>query len=314
MKSFNVPGAAEDITWRPGCWDVSAPDRQYFCSPTKIGCMSTKELKLKIRKFSFDMMGRSDVVAVIARRKSGKSFFIRDMLYHFRDMPVGTVISKTEKVNPFYKGFVPPSLIHDEYREEIIEKVLKRQRLVLDKSRRDPEYAEVDPSAFLLLDDCMADNSWQNSRYMNEIFYNGRHFKLLTMLSLQWVMGLKVAFRNQVDWVFLFKESIWANKKRLYENFAGMFPTQQIFNKVLDNLTSNFGCLVIHNGSSSNKLCDQIFWYRAEDRSSGDWRTCLDCFWDMDKNKDDDEEDDDAGDFSRRFGRNNIEVNVIKRQ
>ena len=273
----------------------------------------SKKFSLKIKKFSFDMMGRSDVVAVVARRKSGKSFFIRDMLHHYRDIPVGTVISQTERVNSFYKDFVPPSLIHDEYRDEIIEKVLKRQRLVLDKIRKDPEYAEVDPSAFLLMDDCMADTSWQKSPVMREIFFNGRHFKLLTVLSLQYVMGLSVSFRNQVDWVFLFKEGIWANKKRLYENFAGMFHNQQIFNAVLDQVTNDYGCLVIHNGSSSNELSDQIFWYRAEDRSSGDWRTCLDCFWDMEKDRDEDEDGDDAGDFSRRFGRNNIEVNVIKR-
>ena len=190
---------------------------------------------------------------------------------------------------------------------------MKRQTPVLDKIKKDPEYADVDPSAFLLMDDLMADTSWQKAPVMREIFFNGRHYKLLTVLSLQYTMGLNVSFRNQMDWVFLFKESIWANKKRLYDNFAGMFHTQQIFNKVLDDLTDNYGCLVIHNGCNSNKLSDQIFWYRAEDRSSGDWRTCLDCFWDMDKNKDEDEEGEDGGDFSRDFGRNNIQVNVIKR-
>ena len=53
----------------------------------------SKKFSVNIKKFSFDMMGRSDVVAVVAKRNSGKSFFIRDMLHHFRDIPVGTVIS-----------------------------------------------------------------------------------------------------------------------------------------------------------------------------------------------------------------------------
>lgn len=271
----------------------------------------SKKPSLKLRKFSFDMMGRSDVVAVVAKRKSGKSFFIRDMLYHFRDVPVGTVISPTEKCNDFYKEFIPASLIHDEYRDDIIENVLKRQRLVLDKKKHDPEYAQVDPSAFLLLDDCMADTRWQKAPVMREVFFNGRHFKLLTVLSLQYVMGLTVAFRNQVDWVFLFKESIWANKKRLYENFAGMFHNQKMFETVLDKITNDYGCLVIYLGSKSSNLTDQIFWYLAEDRSGGGWRTCLDCFWDMGKSQEEEEED--TGDFSRHFGRNKVDINVIKR-
>lgn len=31
----------------------------------------------------------------------------------------------------------------------------------------------------------------------------------------------------------------------------------------MDQCTENFECLVIHNGSKSNKIEDQVFWYKA---------------------------------------------------
>ena len=36
------------------------------------------------------------------------------------------------------------------------------------------------------------------------------------------------------------------------------------FCQVMDQCTENYECLVINNNSKSNKLQDQIFWYKAE--------------------------------------------------
>ncbi len=271
----------------------------------------SKKISVKLKKFDFSMMSETATVAMIAHRGSGKSFLMRDLLYHFRHIPVGTVISRTEALNRFYKDYVPEPFIHFEYRDDIIEKVLKRQRLIIDKTSSDPQYKDVDPHAFLLFDDMMYETGWQKSEKMRDVIFNGRHSKLLSVLSLQYAIGLNVAFRNNLDWVFIFKESILANKKRLYDHYCGMFPNQAIFDAVLDAVTHDYGCLVVHNGAHSTRLVDQVFWYRAEDRSTEPWRTCLDCFWEMSTEKEDDDDDDDDNDFSKPFvGRNQYQVNV----
>ena len=43
-----------------------------------------------------------------------------------------------------------------------------------------------------------------------------------------------------------------------------MFPTFESFAQVMDQCTENYECLVINNNAKSNKLQDQIFWYKAE--------------------------------------------------
>jgi hypothetical protein len=43
-----------------------------------------------------------------------------------------------------------------------------------------------------------------------------------------------------------------------------MFPTLEAFCAVMDQTTENFECLVINNNAKTNKLQEQIFWYKAE--------------------------------------------------
>lgn len=43
-----------------------------------------------------------------------------------------------------------------------------------------------------------------------------------------------------------------------------MFPTLESFCQVMDQCTENYECLVIDNTSKSNRLEEQVFWYKAD--------------------------------------------------
>ena len=44
-----------------------------------------------------------------------------------------------------------------------------------------------------------------------------------------------------------------------------MFPSFEIFAQVtMDACTEDYHCLVVNNNAKSNKLEDQVFWYKAE--------------------------------------------------
>jgi hypothetical protein len=60
------------------------------------------------------------------------------------------------------------------------------------------------------------------------------------------------------------RENIISNRKRIYDSFAGMFPTFEMFCQVMDQCTENYECLVIDNTSKSNRLEEQVFWYKAD--------------------------------------------------
>ena len=83
--------------------------------------------------------------------------------------------------------------------------------------------------------------------------------------------------------IFILRENIVSNRKRIYDNYAGMFPSFEVFCQVMDQCTENYECLVINNNAKSNKLSDQVFWYKAEARP--DFRIGGPAFWEYsDKN------------------------------
>ena len=231
-------------------------------------------MNLELRKFDMNDIKDDKVVVLIGKRDTGKSFLCKDILYRHKDIPVGQVISGTEGANQFYSKIVPKLFIHGEYSAPVIHNMIKRQKLMLTKMN---EGEQLDPRAFLILDDCLYDNSWTKDANMRSIFMNGRHYKLLFLLTMQYALGIPPNLRTNIDYVFILRENYVSNRKRLYEHYAGMFPTFEMFNQVMDQCTENYECLVINNNAKSNKLTDQVFWYKADSRP--DFRIGADNFW-----------------------------------
>lgn len=84
------------------------------------------------------------------------------------------------------------------------------------------------------------------------------------MLTLQYCMDLPPSLRGQIDYVFILRENIIENKMKLYKHFFGIFPNFDAFNEVLTQCTENYECLVLNNRSTSNKIEDVVFWYKAK--------------------------------------------------
>jgi hypothetical protein len=227
--------------------------------------------EIQLKKFDMSDIKDDKVVVLIGKRDTGKSFLCKDILYHHQNIPVGQVISGTEGANQFYSKIVPPLFIHEEYSPEIIANSLKRQKLVVSKMReQENQYGKsnIDPNAFVILDDCLYDNTWTKDTNVRSLFMNGRHYKVLLIITSQYSLGIPPNLRCNIDFVFILRENIVNNRKRLYDNYAGMFPTFEVFCQVMDQCTENFECLVIDNTSKSNKIEDMVFWYKADDHSS----------------------------------------------
>ena len=118
---------------------------------------------------------------------------------------------------------------------------------------------------------------------------NGRHWKIMLVITMQYPLGIPPNLRTNIDYVFILREQYIANRKRIWENYAGMFPTFESFCQVMDQCTENFECLVINNNAKSNKLNDQIFWYKAQNRA--DFKLGSKEFWDISKDLGSDDED-----------------------
>jgi hypothetical protein len=239
-------------------------------------------MRLQLKKFDMSRIKDTSVVVMIGMRNTGKSFLVRDLLYHHQTIPVGMVISGTEGSNEFYAKLCPQVFIHEEYSAELIEKFVKRQKQITKKKRKEEKIystSKIDPRAFIIMDDCLYDKAWTNDKNIRACFLNGRHFNAFFIFTSQYALAAPPVLRNNIDFVFVLREPRVTARKKLHENFAGFIPSFDVFNQVMNQTTENYECLVIDNTTKSNKITDQIFWYKAEDHP--DFCLCDKVFWNM---------------------------------
>lgn len=239
--------------------------------------LTLQKFDMKNISFRSTSTGKGPVIVLIGRRDTGKSYLVRDLLYYYQDIPVGTVISGTEEGNGFYGKMVPQMFIHNEYNSTIISNILQRQKGVIQSSQQQQLAAgsagggernnngnRIDTRCFVIMDDCLYDGKWTNDKMIRLMFMNGRHWGIMLIITMQYPLGIPPTLRTNIDYVFILREPYIANRRRIYENYAGMFNTFESFCQVMDQCTENYECLVINNNSKSNTLSDMIFWYKAD--------------------------------------------------
>ena len=197
------------------------------------------------------LLGSFDVV-----RNTGKSTLITSLLYAKKHIfPSALVISGTEDSNHHYQKIIPDSFIYNKYDEEVIETFVRRQKIAKEHLSN--------PWSVLLLDDCTDDPKVFARPLQQGLYKNGRHWKMLYILSLQYGMDIRPVIRTNIDGVFILRESNLRNRKILWENYAGCIPDFQDFCTIMDQITDDYTALYVNNATQSNDLRDCIFWYKA---------------------------------------------------
>ena len=221
--------------------------------------------KLAINEFKLESMCNNPSIVMIAKRGSGKSWVTRALLHHFKDIPVGLIIAPTDRMNCFYGNFFPDSYIHYTYRSDIIEKLLLRQDIMIDKKKQKLAQGKViDSRAFIVMDDCLSKKgTWMKDPPITELLFNGRHYELMYILTMQYPLGITPELRGNFDYIFLLAEDFVSNLKRIYDHYAGMFPDFNSFRQSFAQLTEDFGCMVISNRGARRSFLEKVFWYRA---------------------------------------------------
>jgi hypothetical protein len=220
-----------------------------------------------LKKFNLADIADHAAICMVSKRHSGKSFLVREILAYKRNINT-VVIAPTDKMSGFYDEFVPSSFIHYEYSSELLSKIFMRQSAIIEKSKERVKKGKpaLDTRLFLIMDDCLASKSiWMKDQNILELLQNGRHFHITFILTMQYSLGICPELRSNFDYVFLLGEDFISNQKRLFEHYAGMFPSFDIFKRVFIKVTENYGTMVINNRKKSANISEKVFWYKASD-------------------------------------------------
>jgi hypothetical protein len=218
--------------------------------------LNLEQINPNTHNFMDKNQGGSKIV-VIGKPGTGKTTLITDLLYHKKHIfPVGMIFSGTEDSNGHYSKMFPPSFVYSKLHLDKLDDYIKRQKLAKQHLKN--------PWSILLLDDCTDDPRVFNNPLFQGLFKNGRHWKMLFILSLQHCMDVKPVIRTNVDCCFILRETNLKNRKSLWENYAGVIPDFSQFCDIMDQITDDFTALYINNTGQSNKLEECVFYYKPK--------------------------------------------------
>ncbi len=203
-------------------------------------------------------------ISVFGKRRTGKSFLVRWLLYlkrhRFRH---GLVITKT-KHNGYWQNYFPMNVVHGDYDPKIIENFLIYQLKLQEYNKHHPE-KPLNTKAVIILDDIIADHYIRYCDALATLCYNGRHFDVMVIVCSQYVYGLPPGVRGNSDFVFTFTQGQKRQRKALTEDYGDKIYDEKFFLKMLDLNTQERNALVI-NLSDPNCDLDQMFFkFQAEE-------------------------------------------------
>lgn len=193
---------------------------------------------------------------------TGKSKLTGSIIWNKRHIfPVGQVYSGSEESNEAYKLMFPPLNIFNKLDENALTQFKQRQAIAKKHLKVEDGY---NPWAVQIWDDLSSDTKFFSKPIVKDYYKNGRHWKMLHINSQQYSLDLKPDIRTCIDGTFLLRESNSKNRKKLYENYAGIVGTFDDFNDIMDELTTDHTSVYINNLIDSNNIEDCVFYYKAD--------------------------------------------------
>lgn len=196
-------------------------------------------------------------IVVIGKAGTGKTYIINSLLYEKRHIfPVGMVFSGTEDSNHNFSKVFPPLFVYNGLDTSKLYQFIHRQKIAR-------KYLKC-PWGVCIIDDCTDKPAILRSDLFLDIYKNGRHWKALFILSMQYSLDVLPAIRTNIDGTFILREPNMTNREKLWKNYAGIIPDFSQFCDIMDQITDDHTALYIHNATTSNKLEDCVYWYKAK--------------------------------------------------
>ena len=199
-----------------------------------------------IKPFDLSKMKPCSSIFIVGPRNSGKSVLIKDILSHTCNK-IGAVVSPLDKFEHFYDKFIPNDLIRDEYDDSIISGLMQKQ------------YNDTS----IVLDDCLNTRNFIGRSSLANLFLWHRHYKLQPILSSQIPKLAPLMIRINFDFIFILKNNNKSDREKIFNDYTDIFSNIYQFETVLDACTEDYRCLVIDNTTRTDKIEDQIFYYKA---------------------------------------------------
>lgn len=214
----------------------------------------SSETYFPIKEFGIDELCKNPAMHIIGKREAGKSWLIRNIIhYQYQKKIIDEVIvfNPSEKTNKFYSHFV----------ENVqLEMNFQMLKTILDQQSK----THCSKKIFIVFDDCINSINNTNRDIIEELACNSRHYNISFAILSQYPIALPPQIRCNFDYIFLFQDNVISNTKRIYDNYAGMFPTFKLFEQIFKKVTTDYCALIFIQRGMLKTLFDRTKWIKSQ--------------------------------------------------
>lgn len=179
-------------------------------------------------------------MALFGRRRTGKSYLTRDILYCFQDYFDRGLVFTGTKDNYFFQrvpkdklpedlegknnGFIPERAVIQNYDPEVLGNFLDLQMAIRTNAEEYRKKLNYELPAFVWLDDVISENTIQRdgmSGHLLSLFSKGRHYKVMCGINTQYPKAIPARMRDNLDYAIIFKLDSKMEKAAILEHFMG---------------------------------------------------------------------------------------------
>jgi GTPase SAR1 family protein len=201
-----------------------------------------------------------DSIAIIGKRSAGKTYLIIDLLHtrQFMKQKNTLVINPPESVINEYSSISHPPTnmtIHYEYEKAIVDEFINTKE------------------GTIVFDSCMYHNDWMKHKGIVKLFKYGNNLKAKVILSMQFPFRIPSSFKDNMDYIFILKDSYIPTRRRVYELYClTTIISFEEFNTLMDKIAKEpYTCLVINNKTRNIMIYKAPpLWKRIAARKSSD--------------------------------------------
>lgn len=211
---------------------------------------------LTISKFDVSTITEPFSLAIIGKRLSGKTTQIKNLLEHFSTTNAYDeyfIVSPVEESNKKYSDIVDnPIFIANKLNEQYFEKILRKQK------------SDTKNRILVILEDCITSKGmWNNSYIMRNFLLTHKNFRISLIITMQFPLNL-TSININFDYISLCNDEIVSNIKRMYDFYAGIFPSFDAFRQIFSQIATNYSSLLIKNSETQNYFLQRIFWFETK--------------------------------------------------
>lgn len=224
-----------------------------------------------IKRFDLSCVQPGSVIVTVGKRKSGKTYLLRDILYQRRHAHEVVLFAGSTGTMNDMGDIIPDLFIHFGFIPSVLLEIIVRFTRI-NKKRKDQ--GKPMRECILVIEDLgFSDANVFDDLYLRYIINNGRHIGITVMISLQYIISIPTKVRFQIDYLFMFRSNAKDNIEKFYKIIGGVFPNLNVFMKYFYACTPEHTCMVAKNVDvSSSEIEDNVFYYKADDHPPGSFK------------------------------------------